>query len=442
VNTCTVTAKSDRSCRHEIHQAKRIDPGCLLVVTGCFAQVAAESIAALPGVDLVLGNPDKQMLAQHVAVALQERAVAALQERATGPEGARAPRRAPVVTVSDYAERPEFESESFAHFHGRTRAFLKIQTGCDCHCTYCIVPLARGPARSMLLNDVRAQVRLLATNGYREIVLTGIDLGSSGRDTGEGRLSDLLERLLDDVPGVDHSDRGDRDRGDRDRGDRACGEVLLPVRLRLSSVEPLEVDAGLLDVVELSGDRIARHFHLPLQSGSDSVLSRMGRPYSAATYLEVASGLAGRLPDAAIGADVIVGFPGETEAEFQETLALVEASPLTYLHVFGYSDRPGTAAASMQPKIAPEVIKERSERLRALGARKKDAFRGRLVGSNQRALVLEERADDGRRIGLTGNYMEVLVPGDETLPNRFVCARLDQPLPGGRWEVTILDREP
>ncbi len=438
VNTCTVTAKSDRSCRHEIHLAKRLDPGCLLVVTGCFAQVAAESIAAMPGVDLVLGNPDKQVLVQHVATALQERAVAALQERATGPEDARAARRAPAVSVSDYPERTKFESESFAHFHGRTRAFLKIQTGCDCHCAYCIVPLARGPARSMLMDDVRAQVRLLATHGYREIVLTGIDLGSWGRDTGEGRLSDLLTRLLGDASA---GDLGDRDLGARDQGARACGEALPPGRLRLSSVEPLEVDAGLLDVVERSGDRIARHFHLPLQSGSDSVLGRMGRPYSAATYLEVATGLARRLPDAAIGADVIVGFPGETEAEFQETLTVVEASPLTYLHVFGYSDRPGTVAASMRPKITPEVIRERSERLRALGARKKDAFRGRLVGSSQTALVLEERADDGRLVGLTGNYMEVLVPDDGTLPNRFVRARLDTPPPGGRWEVTILDRE-
>jgi threonylcarbamoyladenosine tRNA methylthiotransferase MtaB len=212
-------------------------------------------------------------------------------------------------------------------------------------------------------------------------------------------------------------------------------------RLRLSSVEPLELHSALLDVVEQAGDLMARHFHLPLQSGSDSVLARMGRPYSGAQYLEVAHGLARRLPDAAIGADVIVGFPGETDSEFEETFALVEASPLTYLHVFGYSDRPGTAAAAMHPKMRPEVIKERSERLRELGALKRAAFRDRLVGSDQWVLVLEERADDSCLVGLTGNYVEVLVQDDATLVNRFVRVRLGRLLPSGRCEATILGTE-
>jgi threonylcarbamoyladenosine tRNA methylthiotransferase MtaB len=414
VNTCTVTAKSDRSCRHEIHAAKRLDPSCLLAVTGCFAQVAPEAVAAIPEVDLVLGNPDKQSLATHLA--------AALQSRADGQT------RASTVTVSPYADRPDFESQYFTHFHGHTRAFLKIQTGCDCHCSYCIVPLARGPARSLPRADVLRQVALLTSQGYREIVLTGIDLGSWGRDTGEGALADLLTLLLDDAPAT----------AGAAREIEAAGR---PGRLRLSSVEPLELDAALLDVVERSGHRVARHFHLPLQSGSDSVLGRMGRPYSGAQYLEVARSLAQRLPDAAIGADVIVGFPGETEDEFEQTLALVQASPLTYLHVFGYSDRPGTAAEAMQPKIRSEVIKQRSECLRALGASKKAAFRGRLVGSEQKVLVLDERADDRHLIGLTGNYMEVLVRDSEGQQNEFVRVRLDRPLPSGRWETTLLKRE-
>jgi threonylcarbamoyladenosine tRNA methylthiotransferase MtaB len=400
VNTCTVTAKSDRSCRHEIYAAKRLDPDCVLAVTGCFAQVAPESVAALPGVDLVLGNPDKQSLAAHLATALRA--------RATGDSPS-------AVSVSPYPDGAEFETGSFAHFHGRTRAFLKIQTGCDCHCTYCIVPQARGPARSMYEADVRGQVELLTTQGYREIVLTGIDLGSWGTDTGEGRLAGLLERLLRDLPGIG--------------------------RLRLSSVEPLELDEALLEVVQHAGDRMARHFHLPLQSGSDTVLARMGRPYSAAQYLQVARRLASRLPDAAIGADIIVGFPGETDSEYEETLQLVRDSPLTYLHVFGYSDRAGTVAAAMQPKIHPEVIKQRSERLRSLGASKKHAFRGRLAGSEQRVLVLEETADDGRLVGLTGNYTEVVVQNDQSLVNRFVRARLDLPRADGRFEVTQLERE-
>jgi threonylcarbamoyladenosine tRNA methylthiotransferase MtaB len=420
VNTCTVTARSDRTCRHEIHVAKRLDPDCLLAVTGCFAQVAPEAVAAIPEVDLVVGNPDKQSLATHLA--------AALQSRADGQTCASS------ITVSPYADRPDFESQYFTHFHGRTRAFLKIQTGCDCHCSYCIVPQARGPARSLPRADVLRQVALLTSQGYREIVLTGIDLGSWGRDTGEGALAELLTLLLDDAPGTAGAARETGAVSDSEAAGRLG-------RLRLSSVEPLELGAALLDVVERSGHRMARHFHLPLQSGADSVLARMGRPYSGAQYLEVAHSLAQRLPGAAIGADVIVGFPGETEAEFEQTLALVQASPLTYLHVFGYSDRPGTAAATMQPKIRPEVIKERSERLRDLGASKKAAFRGRLVGSEQKVLVLDERADDRHLVGLTGNYMEVLVRDGEGQQNEFVRVRLDRPLPSGRWETTLLKRE-
>ena len=406
VNTCTVTARSDRTCRHEIHLAKRLDPDCLLAVTGCFAQVAPESVAAIPGVDLVLGNPDKQRLAEHLAVSLGARSAGS------------------TVAVSPYPEHPYFESQLFAHFRGHTRAFLKIQTGCDSQCAYCIVPLARGPARSMPRAAVLEQVDLLGAKGYREIVLTGIDLGSWGQDRDEGTLADLLALLVD------------REAPSRDR---PAGQGAS--RYRLSSIEPLGVDDALVDVVERSSERVARHFHLPLQSGSDAVLRRMGRPYSAAQYLEVANALARRLPDAALGADVMVGFPGETEREFEETLSLVESSPLTYLHVFAYSDRPGARAATMEPKLPPEMIQERSERMRSLGASKKAAFRGRLVGTVQRALVLKDRWADGRPLGLTGNYMEVLVGSDDTLVNHFALVRLERARPDGRWETTLLGSE-
>jgi len=415
INTCTVTAKSDRTCRHEIHAARRRDPGCLLVLTGCLAQVDPAAAAAVQGVDLVLGNPDKSALARHLTQYLG----AAPRSRASGgARGAARPLPRPAVAVTAYPERPMFETESFTHFHGRTRAFLKVQNGCDSHCSYCIVPSARGPARSMAREDVLAQVRLLSAQSYREIVLTGIDLGSWGKDTGEGALPDLLEALLDDPEGAG-----------------AYG------RLRLSSVEPLEVTSSLLDVVANAGDLLARHFHLPLQSGSDSILARMDRPYVAEEYLEVTTELRRRLPDAAIGADVIVGFPGETDEEFDETVCLVQEAPLTYLHVFAYSDRPGTPATAMRPKIKPEVIKERSERLRGLGAHKKHAFRDRLVGSQQRVLVLEEQAEDGRLVGLTGNYVEVLVERDESLINRFVRARLERALPGDRMDARMIETE-
>jgi len=393
INTCTVTAKSDRTCRHEIRAAKRFDPDCLMVVTGCFAQVSPEAAATVSGVDLVLGNLDKLRLAERLAEHLAERPAT------------------PVVAVTPYPQNPCFQSGLFNRFQGYTRAFLKIQNGCDSSCAYCIVPRARGPARSMRRAEVFEQVRLLAARGYREVVLTGIDLGSWGRDTGEGTLAGLVDVLL------------------------AEGGV---GRYRLSSIEPLEVDAALLDVIGQGGDRVAHHFHLPLQSGSDAVLRRMGRPYSTVEYLEVVTELARRFPDATLGADVIAGFPGETDEEFEQTLTLIEQSMLNYLHVFSYSDRPGTRAASMGPKISPETLHERSMRLIAQGARKKAAFRGSLRGTEQRALVLKERAPDGRSVGLTGNYMEVLVAGGDDMVNEFARVRLLGSLPDGRCECDLL----
>jgi threonylcarbamoyladenosine tRNA methylthiotransferase MtaB len=317
---------------------------------------------------------------------------------------------APLVAVSAYVDRPRFESDSFSHFHGYTRAFLKIQNGCDSRCAYCIIPLARGPARSMPKDEVLAQVDLLATRGYREVVLTGINLGSWGSDTGEGSLADLLRALVS-----------------RDR----------PERYRLSSIEPLETDAALQHVILEAGDRVAHHFHLPLQSGSNSVLQRMNRPYTAGEYLKVIEPLARRFPHAALGADLIAGFPGETDEEFHETLSFVEHTPLTYLHVFSYSDRPRTVASSLGPKVSPETIHERSVLLRALGERKKVAFRERLVGTTQRVLILSQRAPEGRLVGLSGNYLEILLQGGDELMNRFAWARVDKVLDDGYCEGTL-----
>ncbi|MCE5253586.1 MAG: tRNA (N(6)-L-threonylcarbamoyladenosine(37)-C(2))-methylthiotransferase MtaB [Actinomycetia bacterium] len=424
INTCTVTSRSDKTCRNEIRSAKRLDPGCVVAVTGCYAQVRPDAVAAIPGVDLVLGNTEKPRLAEHLAGRLKDHPAvpedaqdgatirgggATIPEGgATIPEGTTPP---PLVTVSPYVDHPSFEGTFFSHFYGYTRAFLKIQTGCDSRCAYCVIPLARGPARSMPRAQVLEQVRLLVSRDHHEVVLTGIDLGSWGRDTGEGSLADLLAVLLD-------------------RGGAG--------RYRLSSIEPLETDEALQDVIQEAGDRVAHHFHLPLQSGSDSVLSRMGRPYTAAQYLEVVTRLADRFPNAALGADVIAGFPGETDREFEDTLAFIEHAPFTYLHVFSYSDRPGTPASAMQPKVHPDTIHDRSVRLRALGMRKKETFRRRLTGMEQRALVLRERHPDGRLVGLTGSYQEVLLSGDDTLMNRFARVRLDRALPDDRWEAGLL----
>lgn len=431
LNTCTVTAKTDRACRHEISRAKRRDPDSRLAVTGCYAQVAADKVAAIPGVELVLGNLDKFDLADHLdrLLASPQNGCAALSEvtpyteqgcdgggfaAEDGGDGcgqALAGLREASVELSSAGRAAAagsrgFEGEFITHFAGYTRAFLKVQNGCNAACSYCIIPTARGQSRSMRLADVKAQVKLLGEQGYAEVVLTGIHLGAWGRDSGEGVLADLLRGLL---------------------------EVEEVPRYRLSSTEPMEVDDRVLAVMRGSEGRFAEHLHVPLQSGSDSVLRRMNRPYRRAAYSDRVQAIREAFPEAAIGADVIVGFPGESEEEFAETMEFVAGLPLTYLHVFAYSDRPGTRASAMASKVKPETISARSERLRALGAEKNQVFQQAFRGRTLEALLLRQRAEDGRIVGLTSNYLEVLVEGGDELMNRYAPVTLADRESAGRW---------
>ena len=411
INTCTVTAKSDRTCRREIRLAKRLDPGCVVAVTGCYAQVDPDGVSSIPGVDIVLGNTAKQRLAEKVTEVLDPDRNGGRREQAATYAG----------EGTSLAEGEPGDDEFITHFYGYTRAFLKIQTGCDSRCAYCIIPVARGPARSMPRDRVLEQVKLLAARDYKEIVLTGINLGSWSREAdvgdgpaGEDGLAGLLRLLVEETQGV---------------------------RFRLSSIEPLEMDVVVLDTIGAAGERIAHHFHLPLQSGSDEILRRMGRPYAGDEYLRVARGIAARFPDAALGADVIVGFPGETEEHFVETCRLVEESPLTYLHVFAYSDRPGTAASAMGGKVRPDVIHDRSVRLREIGRKSTCAFQERIAGSEQVVLVLRERTPEGDLLGMAGNYAEVLLDGGDELMNTFVRGTLAGPPRDGRWCLAGMTRE-
>lgn len=386
INSCTVTGKSDRECRHEARRAKRRDPSTRVILTGCYAQVSPEAAAAVAGVDLVLGNREKLDLPLHLAAL-------------TNPH--------PVPTLAaPYDDSACFRTDLIHHLSGYTRAFLKVQTGCDSRCSYCVIPLARGPARSMPLAEVLRQARILAAEGYRELVLTGIHLGQWGRDTGEGGLARLLAALL------------------------ALGDG---PRLRLSSTEPMEVTDEVLGVVARAGSRVAHHFHVPLQSGSDRVLRMMNRPYRAAGYAERVNAIRRRFPDAAIGADVIVGFPGETSDDFRQTMALVESLPLTYLHVFAYSDRRGTPASAMESKVQPEAIAQRSEELRRLGTGKKMRFLAELRGQTLEVLVLQRRAEDGLLEGLSGNYVRVHFSGSDQLMNRYVSVSLVELQEAGVW---------
>jgi len=378
VNTCTVTARADFSDRQTIQRAVRGNPGARVVVTGCWAQTDPETVARVRGVDLVVGNADKGRLPEMVADLLDGQLVSRVRV-----SDIRAVRTLAPAPVSDVP---------------RTRAFVKVQDGCQHRCAFCIVPLARGASRSRDPQVVLEQVRWLVEAGHAEVVLTGVDLGHYGFDlTPRTTLAALLHAMVE-VPGLRW--------------------------IRLSSVLPSYFTPELLEIVTGSSV-IAPHLHIPLQSGSDRVLRRMRRPYTVAMYRALVERLAAAIPDLGLGADVIVGFPGETDAEFEATQALVTALPFTYLHVFGYSDRRATEAERLDGHLEARVITARSRTLRALSRTKSLEFRRKLLGTVHEVLVLERRdGGAGALVGLTGNYVEVIFDGPDTLRRRLARVRV------------------
>ena len=373
VNTCTVTGRADFSDRQLIRRITRENPEALLVVTGCYAQTDPDAVTRLPGVDLVVGNQEKYRLPELLASLVK--------------------RPRPEMWVGDIATARAVPVAPFARVSGRTRAFVKIQDGCQHRCSFCIVPTARGGSRSQLPPVVREQVETLVGAGHREITLTGVDIGHYGWDLVPRTTLAALVREVVETPGLGW--------------------------LRLSSVLPAYFTPELREVVTGS-PVIAPHLHLPLQSGSDRVLRLMRRPYNVRMYRALVESLADAIPDLGLGADVIVGHPGEHEEDFTATLDLVDALPFSYLHVFAYSDRKGTEAARLPDRVPPRVIRERSRRLRALGRAKNLAFRRRMVGRSREVLVLAERdRNTGRLAGLTSNYVEVAFDGPDDLARRF-----------------------
>jgi len=363
INTCTVTSATDSQSRNLIRRARRLRPACRVVVTGCYAQVDPQALAAIPGVSLVLGNEEKRDL---------------LRLLETGGDG---------VQVGDIRRAATAEVATLGSFAERSRAFVQIQNGCDAFCTYCIIPYARGRSRSVPLTQVVTQVRELAAAGFPELVLTGIHIGQYGADLAPpSTLFGLLQQLLT--------------------------EALRP-RLRLGSIEPTELPQGLLDLVAESS-AICPHLHIPLQAGSDSVLRRMNRHYDTAFVRALLSRVAGTIADVAIGLDVIAGFPGESEAEFEQTCALLCELPISHLHVFPFSRRPGTPAATMPGQVAATVIKERAARLREIGDAKAAAFAGRFIG-RELEVVVEGGGEGEQRRGLTGNYLTIRFSGPASL---------------------------
>ena len=410
LNTCTVTAAADAQAREAVRKIHRANPGARVVVTGCYAQRAPEEIAQLEGVDFVVGNSHQTQIARLVCALLDSPAAPSsgirppdssedffpLAEIDREPMSlARGPAK---ILTGDIFEQAavqiapaEFEDS------GRTRPILKIQDGCNNRCSYCVIPFVRGKSRSLPPDVVIAEVRNLVDAGAKEVVLSGINLGSYGRDLApRAELINTVRRILD--------------------------ETTLE-QLRFSSIEPQDVTEELVELVA-SSERIAPHFHVPLQSGSDRILRAMHRWYRSEHYAERVHRIRRYIPGAAIGADVIVGFPGETEEEFQTTVDFIEKLPLTYLHVFSFSVRPGTAAAALPERqhVAPGGIRDRARFLRALGEKKTAAFRATQSGRTLRALTLARTGEDWTE-ALTGNHLKVQVEG-RRLPNEWCDARL------------------
>ena len=361
VNTCSVTARADASARKAIRRIAADHPAARIVVTGCYAQRAPGELAALPGVALVIGAADRS------------RIVELINHLEDGP---------PLVAVSPIATAKSFLDVPITEMTEHSRAFVKVQEGCNESCTFCIVPQTRGVSRSRTPASVLDQVRQLAGAGYVEVVLTGVHIGDYGLDLSERRrmLPELIEGILE------------------------IGEVK---RFRLSSIEPASLSDAIITLMAES-PKFARHFHIPFQSGSDAVLARMKRRYRAGEFADLVTRISERVPDCGIGADVICGFPGESDEDFLRTFEHVERLPITYLHAFTYSPRPGSEAEYFTGQVPPEIRKRRTRALKRLSAEKHHRFAKRHVGRSVEVLLESARRGGAARIGgWTDNYLKV-----------------------------------
>lgn len=421
LNTCTVTAAADAEARKAIRIAHDANPAAQIAVTGCYAQRAPEDVAQIAGVSLVVGVAQQSQIAHllaHTALPLQSGSTASgnlvqISASASPPLPAMPSARVVTSDVFDLqsvaaglvdGETDASDCGETSLHTGHTRPVLKIQDGCNNRCAYCILPFVRGKSRSLAPTDVVAEINRLCANGRKEVVLSGINLGAWGRDLlPQVELLELLKRILDETP---------------------------LERLRLSSIEPMDVTQDLVDFVA-AHPRMARHFHIPLQSGSDRVLAAMHRWYRTAHYAQRIEMIRERIPGAGIGADLLVGFPGETDAEHAETVALAEKLPFTYLHVFSFSPRPGTEAARLLDACAgaqavpARIIRQRARELRAIAARKAAAFRASQKGAVLRVLTLHTRGSDARG------------PWTQAISDNYLTLRLPGTFPANQWQETV-----
>lgn len=367
INTCTVTEGADKECRQIIRRAQRNNPDSFIIVTGCYAQLSSEKIVEIEGVNLVLGSNDKYDIISHINAEKKD---------------------IPDVYVTPFEEITEFHSSYSTDADSRTRAFLKIQDGCDYKCTYCTIPKARGKSRSADEQNIIAEFKQLLSNGYKEIILTGVNVGEYGREKGTN-LAELLKKFI-----------------------AIEGEF----RIRISSIEPNLLTDEIIELTA-SSDKLCNHFHIPLQSGSDNVLKLMKRRYLTDKFVSRINKVNELIPDAGIGIDVIVGFPGETDEEFEKTYSLLSELQYSYLHVFTYSERPNTQALEIAYKVPVRTRKDRNNRLRELSNQKLKTFQNSLIGKTVEVLF-EHTNNNGTMKGFASNYGRIKAKYD---PEKVNC---------------------
>ena len=427
LNTCTVTGRADAEVRQLVRRIHRANPGCRILVTGCYAQRSPAEIAQLAGVAWVVGNSHKHVIADLLRSTPRREPEARNRESEVGSQESGAAGQTDLVQIRQFEAAPTVSNDAEVHFSApaaqpvitqrptilvgeiseefhfapvfpddRTRPTLKIQDGCNARCSFCVIPSVRGPSRSLAPEKVIEQVRDLERNGYKEIVLSGINLGSYGRDI-DRRITffGLLERLLEETA---------------------------IARLRISSLEPMDVSPALIRLVSQE-PRLAQHFHIPLQSGCSRILRLMNRRYWPSQYAERILAIREQIPNAGIGADVMVGFPGETDQDHAASASFIESLPFTYLHIFPYSARPHTPAAASPQQVNGRVAHERAQEIRALLALKRQDFLQSQVSRRLSALTLDE-CEAGEGVALSSNYLKIVLPGSNLPRNALLDVQI------------------
>ncbi|HOP48700.1 MAG TPA: tRNA (N(6)-L-threonylcarbamoyladenosine(37)-C(2))-methylthiotransferase MtaB [Desulfobacteraceae bacterium] len=380
VNTCVVTRRAAHQSRQAIRKALRENPEGITAAIGCYPQVFPKEIELIKGVKLIAGNVNKTKIPELLINAFNSQGI--------------------IISINGFEAGMPFESMPVRRFPGRTRAYLKIQDGCQSFCTYCIVPFTRGPYRSLPMKNVLSMLEAFAAEGYREVVLTGINLGKYGIGLKE---SINLKGLLQSI-----------------------GKENLSVRIRLSSIEPMEIDDDLIDMVGKE-EWICRHFHIPLQSGDESILKKMNRIYKARDFAKIIETIYARIPEAAIGIDIMAGFPGEGETQHKNTLSLVGDLPVSYLHVFPFSPRPGTAAFRLENQVEPGLAKKRASELRELGQAKRSAFYRRNLGKEFQVLAEGWHSEENYFYkGISDNYLPVIFSSSRDIKGLIVPVSMDR----------------